>query len=150
MGYSAQAMKLPAFLKPQITILTNANLPFEWETNDETGHTLVCKNPSDLLENIVQSDIVLIHCDPDLLRRVVVFMWWQPWLRKPVLASDLVLREPRNILHAWSKRIWLNRVDHFLLPFRDITGYAKHYGITPQRCTFVAGKANMADFLRAH
>ncbi len=62
------------------------------------------------------------------------------------MAVDLVLSKPEGIWRralTVGKKALLARVDHFVNYFRSSEGYAKYYGITPERSSFVHFKPNI-------
>ena len=68
--------------------------------------------------------------------------------RRPLIAVDLVLREPENIaagLLLPFKKALLSRVDRFIHYFRDLRGLTRVYGIGPERSSYVSFKVNLAD-----
>ena len=68
--------------------------------------------------------------------------------RCPLIAVDLVLREPDNLagrLLLPMKRALLSRVDRFIHYFRDLRGLTRVYGILPERSSYVSFKVNLAD-----
>jgi glycosyltransferase involved in cell wall biosynthesis len=68
--------------------------------------------------------------------------------RRPLIAVDLVLREPDNFA-GWLllplKKALLSRVDRFIHYFRDLRGLTRVYGIGPQHSSYVSFKVNLAD-----
>jgi len=68
--------------------------------------------------------------------------------RRPLIAVDLVLREPEDIAGSLLlplKKTLLGRVDRFIHYFRDLRGLTRVYGITPERSSYVPFKVNLAD-----
>ena len=71
-----------------------------------------------------------------------------PFLRKPIVAVDLLLNKPegrRQRLSAFIKRLVFGRIDHFIHYFRDLSGYQKYFGIGPDRSSFVWFKPNIRE-----
>ena len=69
-------------------------------------------------------------------------------MRRPLVAVDLVLREPENIparIALPVKKALLRRVDHFIHYFRDLRGLTRVYGIGPEHSSYVPFKVNLAD-----
>jgi glycosyltransferase involved in cell wall biosynthesis len=68
--------------------------------------------------------------------------------RRPLIAVDLVLREPDNF-GGWLllplKKALLGRVDRFIHYFRDLRGLTRVYGIGPEHSSYVSFKVNLAD-----
>jgi len=68
--------------------------------------------------------------------------------RRPLIAVDLVLREPENFAGRMVlplKKTLLSRVDRFIHYFRDLRGLTRVYGIGPERSSYVPFKVNLAD-----
>jgi glycosyltransferase involved in cell wall biosynthesis len=68
--------------------------------------------------------------------------------RRPLIAVDLVLREPENFagnLLLPFKKALLARVDRFIHYFRDLRGLTRVYGIGPEHSSYVPFKVNLAD-----
>src|SRR5690349_19003544 len=71
-----------------------------------------------------------------------------PFLRKPIVAVDLLLNKPEGLRQrssAFIKRFTFGRVDHFVHYFRDVSGYQQYFGIGPDRSSFVWFKANIHE-----
>jgi glycosyltransferase involved in cell wall biosynthesis len=69
-----------------------------------------------------------------------------PWLRRPIIGSDIVLRKPENLLERLKHPLnvfLLSRVNHFSHHFKDLSGYQKYFGIGPERSSFVPFKPNL-------
>ena len=99
-----------------------------------------------LIPDIRRADLVLIHEGGSKLLGLVLLFWVLPFLKKPIVAVDLLLRKPQTAkerLSAWVKKIVLKRVDHFIHYFRALEGYEKIYGISPARSSYVPFKANI-------
>jgi glycosyltransferase involved in cell wall biosynthesis len=89
---------------------------------------------------------VLINSSVGLVLQLSAAFSLLPFLRRPIVASDLVLRRPEGFaqrLVAPFKRFLLSRVDHFIHHFKDLTGYQRHFGIGPDRSSFVPFKPNL-------
>jgi len=91
-------------------------------------------------------DGIVVNGTVPVIFKLVVYFLLCPWKRKPIIAVDLVLREPRSArqkIVAAVKRLLLFRVDHFIHYFNDLSGYQKHYGIGPDRSSYVPFKVNI-------
>jgi glycosyltransferase involved in cell wall biosynthesis len=91
-------------------------------------------------------DLVVIDCRDSLLYRLTWHFLLFPWRRRRLVAVDLVLRQPlrwRHKLSAQIKKLLFRRVDHFIHYFRDISGYARYFGISPERSSYVPFKVNI-------
>lgn len=67
-----------------------------------------------------------------------------------LFVSDPVMNPPHGAgraLRAAAKRRLLRRVDRFLVHQRDLVEYARLYGITPARSTYVPFKVNLLDVI---
>jgi glycosyltransferase involved in cell wall biosynthesis len=94
------------------------------------------------------ADLIVIDCRDELLYRIATRFLLRPWTRRPLVAVDLVLRKPVKWRHragAVVKRRLLRRVDHFIHYFRDISGYTRYFGISPERSSYVPFKVNSRD-----
>ncbi|MDA8347903.1 MAG: glycosyltransferase family 4 protein [Pseudomonadota bacterium] len=68
--------------------------------------------------------------------------------RLSTFTFDLLLRAPETRLERLSarmKRLLLRAVDVFICVHKDVSGYARTYGIPPDRCEYVAFKPNNWD-----
>lgn len=129
-------------------MLTNApGLPATWTAaNGIQGQTVLAASFGQALRGLGRCDLVLINSDPRLLLQLAGLFTLLPFLRRPLLGSDIVLRQPERPLQRLllpAKRLLLSRVDHFLHPFKDLSGYQKYYGIGPDRSSFLAFKPNL-------
>lgn len=94
------------------------------------------------------ADVLLVDGRPDLLKRLCLarLLWPRQWCGGPALVSiDLVLNRPSSLLgfgKVCVKRLLLRQVDHFIHYFVDLTGYARWYGVSAARSTFIPFKAN--------
>ena len=71
-----------------------------------------------------------------------------PFLRKPIVAVDLLLNKARGAApttQRFIKRFVFGRIDHFIHYFRDLSGYQKYFGIGPDRSSFVWFKPNIRE-----
>ncbi len=90
--------------------------------------------------------VYVIDCDPGLVVRLSALFLVFPFLRRPLVAVDLVLRRPEGPLQRISlcaKRYLFSRIDHFVHYFRDLQGYQAVFGIGPDRSSFVPFKPNV-------
>ena len=72
--------------------------------------------------------------------------------RLTTFTFDLLLTAPRTRLQriaARMKRVLLRGVDVFICVHKDVSGYARAYGIPPGRCEYVAFKPNNWDLADA-
>jgi len=125
-----------------------ARLPQNWVSKGGVcGQSIRCASVVCFLRYCFRRDSVfVINCDPALLLKLCALFAIFPFFRRPLVAVDLVLREPRGWtgwLRAAAKRMLLRRVDHFIHHFKDLEGYQQVYGIGPERSSFVFFKPNI-------
>ncbi len=129
-------------------LLTNfERFPENWRAaSGATGTALKVKTVGEILRNLRHADFVIINCDTGLTLKLAAAYLFLPFLRRPVLSHDLVLRRPvslRSRLSARVKRFLLGRIDHFTLHFRILDGYQKYFGIGPDRSSYLPSKPNI-------
>lgn len=119
----------------------------EWRLDSgESGSAVFASSFAEMLRLAPEADLLLVNCDVGLVLRLCAWFLAFPWKRRPIVAVDLVLRKPRTWkarLASAGKARLLGRVDHFIHYFRDLSGYAACYGITPERSSFVPFKPNL-------
>lgn len=91
----------------------------------------------------LRSDIIIINTNAPLAMKLAALFTLAPFLRKPVVVVDLVLRVPQSEWRRLAKKWLLSRVDFFLHYFKDLTYYEKYYGIGPDQSGYVAFKPNL-------
>ena len=131
-----------------LTILTNADgMPPTWTAaTGEQGATIIAHTPAECIRQIRRCDVVLINSDPRLLLWLSALFLALPFLRRPLVGSDIVLRQPDDFLRKLTlpmKRLLLSRIDYFIHLFKDLSGYQKVFGIGPERSAFVPFKPNL-------
>ena len=129
-------------------VLTNfAEFPKKWcSASGIDGESRYIRGIWDIFRFSRQAQFIIIDCDVYLTLQVAALYLLFPFLRRPVLVNDLVLRRPATCkarLTAPIKRFLLSRVDHFTFYFRDLTGYEKYFGIGPERSSYVPFKPNI-------
>src|ERR1035437_195130 len=135
-------------------ILTDfPRFPKHWKTaphlEGESSTALAGASPREifkLIPEIRRADLILVHESGSKILWLVLLFWIAPFLKKPIISVDLILRKPhsgKEKVVAWLKRILLKRVDHFIHYFRRLEGYEKIYGISPGRSSYVPFKANI-------
>ncbi len=137
-----------------MVILTNISaIPAEWAAaGGEQGTTILARSFGECLRQLKRCDVVLIDGDPPLLLRLCALFAALPGLHRPLVACDLVLRQPQGFFQRLSlpaKRFLLSRVDHFIHYFKDLSGYQRVFGIGPDRSSFVPFKPNLRDHSNA-
>jgi len=137
-------------LPASVTILTNfMNYPDHVEPVAGYRVTLLkAETWSQVRKYLKHVDLVIIDCRDTLLYRLVAYLLLRPWLRVRLIAVDLVLRRPhrlRDQITRVIKQLLFRRVDHFIHYFKDISGYALHFGIRAERSSYVPFKVNLAD-----
>lgn len=93
-----------------------------------------------------EAGLVIINCDVVLAMKLAALYLVFPWLRRPILGHDIVLRRPVNWKTRWPlplKRFLLSRIDHFSLHFTILDGYQKYFGIGPERASYLPSKPNI-------
>ena len=131
-------------------IVTNyKEMPLRWRAaNGVEGRTVIAREVQDFKEEGEDEDAVfLVNCDPDLTMKLALARMTLPGYRRPLIASDLVLRRPGPGLKAKlvfaAKRVLLSRADLYLNLFKDTTGLSEAYGIPAERCAYVPFKVNL-------
>ena len=127
------------------TILSNLRLPLRWKRDGVSGSSTYVEHVSEFLRHLRASDLVVVNGLEVTLRLCSLFTA-APWLRRPLVAVDVVLRKPhtaRGRLAAKVNRHLLGNVDYFLHYFRDLEGYKKYFAIGPDRSGYVPFKPNL-------
>lgn len=131
-------------------IVTNfERFPSEWRASDGTAGTshFAPDLSSFLKQGRDEHAVFVINCAP----RLVFSLTRARFLgrhRRPIVAVDLVLRDPRSVrerILAVEKRFALKHVDFFLHYFKDFAGIDARFGIGGSRADFVEFKANLWD-----
>lgn len=100
------------------------------------------------------ADFLLLNIDPKrLLLACALFaiLSPRPFRRCRIVSVDLLLRPPRGLLARWMnlfKGLLYRQVDLFILYFRDIDGYVRHFGIPRDRVAYVPFKVNSWERIR--
>ncbi|MFN2454915.1 MAG: glycosyltransferase [Pyrinomonadaceae bacterium] len=97
------------------------------------------------IRKCLRADVVILNTDQEKLALACLLRWLLPMVRFKLVSVDLILRTPKTTtacLKALIKRILFLRVDRFILYFKDIRGYERHYGITPKRAAYIPFKVN--------
>jgi glycosyltransferase involved in cell wall biosynthesis len=128
-------------------VLTNCpRFPENWESETGLqGQALILHRWWEFARHARHAEFILINCDVALTFQLCALFRLLPFLRRPMVVHDLILREPRSLRHritAPLKRFLLARVDHFIHHFRDLQGYRKYYGVGPERSSFTPFKPN--------
>lgn len=131
-------------------IVTNyKEIPLRWRAaNGVEGRTVVARSLEDFKEEGEAKDAVfLVNCDPALTMKLALARMTLPGYRRPLIASDLVLRRPGAGLKARlvfaAKRFLLSRADLYLNLFKDTAGLTEAYGIPAARCAYIPFKVNL-------
>ena len=129
-------------------ILTNfMRFPENWTASSGlSGQALMFQKAGDFLRHSRQADLVIVNCDVDLILKLCVLYLLFPWLRRPILGHDIVLRRPMTVRTRFVtvfKRALLRRVDHFSLHFTNLEGYQRYWGIGPDRASYLPSKPNI-------
>jgi glycosyltransferase involved in cell wall biosynthesis len=129
-------------------VLTNLERCSEhWSVStSQSGTACILRTFGEFRREASRCDLILIDGDLALILRLGAYFLLFPWRRKPLVAVDLVLGKPITPLSragALIKRLLLSQVGHFVNYFRVSEGYAKYYGISPARSSFVHFKPNL-------
>jgi len=130
-------------------ILTNfQRFPESWRSSSgRTGQAkMLAPSAWDFLRHSSRADLIIINCDVALAMQLSALYLLFPFLRRPILGHDIVLRKPltaktRALLPF--KRFLLSRIDHYSLHFRILDGYRKYFGIDPARVSYLPSKPNI-------
>jgi glycosyltransferase involved in cell wall biosynthesis len=101
------------------------------------------------------ADFLVLNIDPKrLLFACAAFLALspRPFRRCKIVSVDLLLRPPRSLaqrLMNLAKGLLYRQVDLFLLYFRNIDGYVRHFGIPRRRVAYVPFKVNSWERIRA-
>jgi len=101
------------------------------------------------------ADFLILNIDPKrLLLACAVFLVLspRPFRRCRIISVDLLLRPPRSALQRAVnsvKSALYRQVDLFLLYFRDIEGYVKHFHLPRERMGYVPFKVNSWSRVRS-
>jgi glycosyltransferase involved in cell wall biosynthesis len=125
-------------------------LPRSWTASSgERGESATAMSVPEFLAFRRHPDAVwVVNCDPALTFKLAAASAVAPFLVKPLICVDLVLRRsPRSFANpALPVKRWLLRhVAHFIHHFRDLRAYEAVFGIGPDRSSFVPFKANLRD-----
>ena len=131
-------------------LLTNfRRFPEKWTSSSGiSGRAVMLEesSPWKFLRQSKDADLVIINCHVGLTLKLAALYLLFPWLRRPILTNDIVLRAPRNLKQSLVlplKRFLLSRIEHFTLHFKNLEGYNKYYGIDPARVSYLPFKANI-------
>ena len=108
-------------------ILTNfARFPETWKVvGGETGQAKVVRTFSEFAKGARKADLLIVNCDVPMVLKLSAFFVIFPFLRKPIIAADLVLRRPEHSktgnLGGAVKKFLYARVDHFIHYFKDLS-----------------------------
>lgn len=131
-----------------LVLLTNfERFPERWQaTGGWSGRSLHLRSAWEFLRYSRDADLVIVNCEVDLTMRLCLLYMLFPFLRRPLLGHDLILRRPsslRSRLTAPIKKFLLSKVDHFTHHFHILDGYEKYYGIGPERSSYLPFKPNI-------
>lgn len=100
----------------------------------------------EFLKHSRNADLVIVNCDVALSMKLAALYLLFPFLRRPILGHDLVMRRPLSFRTKWAmpvKRFLLSRVDHISLHFTILDGYKKYWGIRPEKTSYLPSKPNI-------
>ena len=99
-----------------------------------------------ILRSSRQSHAVVINGAVSTVFALVTLFLLFPFLKRPIIVVDLVLRPPRTMRQRMLlpiKRRAFSRVDHFIHYFKDLEGYERYFGIGQRRSSYVPFKVNI-------
>src|SRR5580704_13180799 len=131
-------------------ILTNFMNSPESVESPSGGQATVLKRESwaEIRRLLDSVDLVIIDCRDTLIYKLAAYLLLRPWRKMPLIAVDVVLRQPLGLRHKLSaglKRLLFARVDPFIHYFKDVSGYTRYFGITAARSSYVPFKVNIND-----
>lgn len=100
----------------------------------------------------LKNDIIILNAEEPLLYRLCLLKqicFWNPFF---LISVDLILRAPKSFrkkIICQIKGFLLRKVDRLILYHKDVTGYQKHFGISPGKCSYVPFKINQLDKIQA-
>jgi glycosyltransferase involved in cell wall biosynthesis len=71
--------------------------------------------------------------------------WIWPFWGCPIVSVDICFVQPKTWkqrVKTWIVKMLLRRVRHFIHYFKDLEGYSRYFGITPERSSYVPFKVN--------
>ena len=98
-----------------------------------------------LIREVLRCDVVVLNVDPRRLLILCLMKWLFPYWQLTLVSVDIHLSQPiswSSRFIAWAKRLLLKKVDRFVLYFKDVGGYARYYGICPDRVSYIPFKVN--------
>lgn len=131
-------------------ILTNfMRFPAKWRSSQGLeGDSLMLYSLMDFVRHSRHADLVIINCDEGLAMKLSAVYTLLPFLRRPILGHDLVLRKPQTFSTRVTlpiKRFLLSRIDHYSLHFRETGGYTGIFGIRPEIISYLPSKPNIRN-----
>lgn len=117
----------------------------QWQRSGVCGATTYAQSCNDFLRSLRNSDLVVVN-GLELTLKLCEIFTVAPWLRRPLVAVDVVVRKPDTVkshLSAAVTRQLLKKVDYFLHYFRDLSGYEKYFDIGSDRSGYVPFKPNL-------
>ncbi|HYT92187.1 MAG TPA: glycosyltransferase [Gemmataceae bacterium] len=90
-------------------------------------------------------DVLLLDGGEPYLWLLCLLRWLLPFSGCRFVSVDIMFVKPvtwKQRLAARLQRVLLKRVDHFIHYFKDLDGYNRYFGITPERSTYVPFKVN--------
>jgi glycosyltransferase involved in cell wall biosynthesis len=127
------------------TILSNLRLRPSWDCSGVSGASMYAESWGEFLGHLRNSDLVVVNGLEITLKLCELFIL-APWLRRPLVAVDVVLRRPDSVKGWFSTAVTrhlLRSVDYFIHYFRDLDDYERYFGITRERSEYVPFKPNL-------
>jgi glycosyltransferase involved in cell wall biosynthesis len=98
-----------------------------------------------ILLALFRYDAILLDGNPPYLLLLCLVRWLCPLSDCRLISVDIMMVKPVTRMQRFKARVYrllLKRVDHFIHYFKDLEGYTRYFGISPQRSTFVPFKIN--------
>jgi glycosyltransferase involved in cell wall biosynthesis len=128
-----------------LKIVSNLRLPSSWACSGLCGESSYAETFPEFARRIAGANLIIVNGLAETLKLCELFSC-APWLLRPLVAVDVVLRAPDSF-KSWPSaaitRRLLRKVDYFIHYFRDLRGYEKYFGILRERSGYVPFKPNL-------
>jgi glycosyltransferase involved in cell wall biosynthesis len=119
--------------------------PEVWNACGHVGTASFCDSFETVIEQQNGADAILVSTDVRLVYKLALATRTLR-VRRPIFFIDSILRSPsghfRDQMEHRMKRYLLGAVHHHIHYFRNLSGYRKHFGITPERSSYVPFRAS--------
>jgi glycosyltransferase involved in cell wall biosynthesis len=142
--------RLDALSSPLRILANFESFPAVWSLpTGESGTSRIVNGYAGFAQGMGECDVILVDGDPWLVLKLCALFLVFPARRRLLVAVDLVMGEVPAAWHArltcFLKKLLFRRVDRFINYFKSSEAYAKFYGITPERSSYVPFKPNLRD-----